>query len=315
MPTFARSTQINLDATPYYHCVARCVRRAFLCGDDPYTGENFDHRKPWFLTQLKRAAEVFAIDICAFAIMSNHFHVVLRVDADRAAGWSDEAVLRRYAKFFPLAARAVRELPRAQRRTRIDVLRTRLTDISWLMRVVCESVARRANREDEVTGRFWEGRFKSQPLLDEAALYTCMSYVDLNPVRAGIATSLDGSDFTSISQRMSQAAHRSVDIPIPLASLRGESRRTSTRATIDFRFEDYVLLLEWTGRACSAKSRATLKGAPTELLHSLGIDASAWLSTMTVGGLSAATALGHESSLAAEASRRDCRWLRGAAAG
>ena len=86
--TVARRKLIHLDSTPYYHRMARCVRRAFLCGDDRYSGKNYDHRKQWIVDKLKELAGVFAIDICAYAVLSNHYHVVLRVDQDRATGWS-----------------------------------------------------------------------------------------------------------------------------------------------------------------------------------------------------------------------------------
>lgn len=79
--TQPRSAIVSLEATPYYHCIARCVRRAFLCGDDHYSGKNFDHRKPWFTERLKLLAQVFSIDIAAYAIMSNHYHLVLHVTA------------------------------------------------------------------------------------------------------------------------------------------------------------------------------------------------------------------------------------------
>src|SRR5690606_10999732 len=98
--TRPRNQLVSIETTPYYHCIARCVRRAWLCGDDPYTGKNFDHRKPWLVQRLKFLAEVFAIDIAAYAVMSNHYHVVLHVDATRCAAWSDDEVIRRWTRLY-----------------------------------------------------------------------------------------------------------------------------------------------------------------------------------------------------------------------
>lgn len=327
MPSFTRTEQVNLSVTPYYHCISRCVRRSFLCGTDAYSGKNYDHRKGWFVERLRLAAEGFCIDVCAFAIMSNHFHVVLRIDAERGAGLSDNAVLLRYGKFFPLAAKAVRELPASVAADRIGVFRERLTDLGWFMRVINEHVSRRANKEDECTGRFWEGRFKSQALLDDAAVYTCMSYVDLNPVRAGLADSLEGAEFTSIQQRLREAAGRKsggrrrggkkpahggkpVPKPVPLAPLRGEGRG-GARTSLELRFEDYVAQLEWTGRALGRKSGGTLRGAPPAMLNAMKVDADAWLRAMRGAGLARLTLFGAPASIAAEAERRGRRWLHG----
>ncbi len=278
MPSLSRESQVDLSVTPFYHCISRCVRRAFLCGEDNFSGQNFDHRKGWFIERLRVATDAFAIDVCAYAVMSNHFHVVLRVDEERAARLSNEAVLRRTAKLFPFVAQSVRALADAAQQKQLAVLRSRLTDISWFMRVINEHVARRANQEDGCTGRFWEGRFKSQALLDEAALYTCMSYVDLNPVRAGMADTLEGSEYTSIAQRLREqalspgarahsvrsgrrkgatGAHRGGK-PIALAPLRAE-RRGRSRPALEMRFDDYRELLEWTGRAAGSKPGGTLR--------------------------------------------------------
>ena len=67
-----RSQQICLHETPYYHCISRCVRRAFLCGQDNLTGQSYEHRRIWVEDRLLTLGKIFAIDICAFAILNNH---------------------------------------------------------------------------------------------------------------------------------------------------------------------------------------------------------------------------------------------------
>lgn len=215
--TRARYQQVSIQDTPYYHCISRCVRRAYLCGDDPVTGRNFDHRKQWLVTRIKQLASHFAIDICAYAVMSNHYHLVLHVNNAQAESWSDADIMQRWREVFPRNGVLVETLlknqsSRAARKSlqqNLDLWRERLRDISWFMRCLNETIARQSNREDECSGRFWEGRFKSQALLDEKALVTCMAYVDLNPIRARATDSLENSDFTSIQERLIQHAKKS----------------------------------------------------------------------------------------------------------
>ncbi|MGF1467076.1 MAG: transposase [Sandaracinaceae bacterium] len=206
--TISRAQQVDLAATPYYHLVSRCVRRAFLCGRDPHSGRDYGHRKRWLVERLRELGDVFAVEVCAYAVMSNHYHVVLRVVAEAAAGWSADEVVERYGRLFKNVAGQLEGLTDEQRDERLELWRERLTSISWLMRTLNEYLARRANKEDGCTGRFWEGRFKSQALLDEAALLTCMSYVDLNPVRAGAAPRLDDAEHTSIRERLAAMGTR-----------------------------------------------------------------------------------------------------------
>ena len=165
--TRPRSTLVSVVDTPYYHCIGRCVRRAFLCGEDAVTGRSFSHRRHWMLERLKLLTETFAIEICAYALMSNHYHLVVKIDAKRALQWSAHDVVARWARLYsgpPYAQRflageplAAFERPLLERD--IAKWRARLVDLSWFMRCLNEWLARRANEEDACKGRFWEGRF------------------------------------------------------------------------------------------------------------------------------------------------------------
>ncbi|AHF05104.1 hypothetical protein MARPU_15575 [Marichromatium purpuratum 984] len=211
--TRPRASLVSLSDTPWYHVVTRCVRRAYLCGFDRLTGRSFEHRRGWVELRLRQLAGVFAIDVAAYAVMSNHVHLVVRLDAERASQWSDEEVLRRWRCLFRGPVVVKRFLSPATRagmtEAELEVIagliatyRARLADLSWFMRVLNESIARAANREDGVRGRFWEGRFRSQAILDETALLAVMAYVDLNPIRAGIAETPEASAHTGIAARI-----------------------------------------------------------------------------------------------------------------
>ena len=98
--TKPRKALISLEGTPYYHCVSRCVRRAWLCGFDKLTSRSFEHRRGWIVDRMKGLASVFAIDIAAYAIMSSHHHAILHVDRKRALGWSRTEVFERWRQLF-----------------------------------------------------------------------------------------------------------------------------------------------------------------------------------------------------------------------
>jgi hypothetical protein len=206
-----RSKYVNDGQIGVYHCVSRCVRRAFLCGYDVRTGQDYSHRKKWVVDRLRFLASIFAIDVCAYAIMENHPHSVLRTRPDIVATWLDQEVATRWLTLCPQKQRLKGKLipplkEQIQTLTacpeRITVLRKRLSSLSWFMGRLNEFIARAANKEDKVKGRFWEGRFKCQALLDEAAIAACMAYVDLNPIRAGVAATPEESNFTSIQERI-----------------------------------------------------------------------------------------------------------------
>jgi len=206
-----RSKYVKDGQEGVYHCFTRCVRRAFLYGHDPLTNRDFSHRKTWIVDRLRHLAAVFAIEVCAYAIMANHYHTILRLRPDIVATWSDWEVAMRWLTLFPRhrtldgtalppADEDIRALTHSPER--IAQLRQRLCSLSWFMGRLNEFIARAANKEDNVKGRFWESRFKCQALLDEAAIAACMVYVDLNPIRAGLAATPEESDFTSIQERI-----------------------------------------------------------------------------------------------------------------
>ncbi|MCA6064194.1 transposase [Thalassolituus marinus] len=284
-----REQQISIEETPYYHCVSRCVRRAFLCGTDLSTGECYEHRRGWLENKLLELPNTFAIQIAAYAIMSNHYHVVLYVDSETSKQWTDEQVIERWHSLFKgnlLSQRFMRgdgmnkaELARLQ--IYITEWRSRLTDISWFMRVLNESVAREANQEDECTGRFWEGRFKSQALLDEAALAACMAYVDLNPVRAGMAKNPEESDHTSIKARAekaksAQAPNHLHQQPKELLPFAGSPRQDMPKG-ISMKLTDYLELVDATGRIIREDKRGYISEGSAKILDRLGLDEERWL--------------------------------------
>ncbi|WP_444917513.1 transposase [Microbulbifer sp. JMSA003] len=280
--TLPRSSQISLDATPYYHCVSRCVRRAFLCGRDTESGKDYEHRREWIENRMLNLAEVFALDIAAYAVMSNHYHVVLYIDKKSADKWSLLEVIDRWQKLFKasnLAQRYLRgdTLDRCELKALEDVAsiwRERLTDISWFMRCLNESIARQANAEDKCTGHFWEGRFKSQALLDERALAACMAYVDLNPIRANIAKTPENSDYTSIQRRIRVAI--SGEQPKSLLPLVGDERQNMPKG-LPFQLEHYLELVDWSGRHLDPRKRGVIAENIPPILERLGISSEHWL--------------------------------------
>jgi REP element-mobilizing transposase RayT len=323
---YPRKSLICLDDTPYYHVVARCVRRAWLWGYDTYAGKDYSHRKHWVMQRLRFLSNVFAIDLCAYAIMSNHYHLVLRVDRERGTRLPQEEVVRRWTKIYrePLPVRRWREgsadaAERAIAEQLIERWRKRLVDISWYMRCLNEYLARRANAEDECTGRFWEGRFKSQALLDEAGLLTAMAYVDLNPVRAGVAATPEESEFTSIYARIQQyTSGRQVredhgprvrlNAP-PLLAFRNPGSRQEP--SLPMRFEDYLQLVDWTGRVARSDKNSAIDANLPSILMRLRIDPDAWRATMRVSGNPFGRALGRVKRLRAHARKLGQAWVRG----
>jgi REP element-mobilizing transposase RayT len=320
--TYARSQLVDDSQPGFYHCVSRCVRRAFLCGKDHYTGRSYEHRKGWVEDRLHTLAQAFSVSIYAYAVMSNHLHVVIRVDPTAVADWTDEEVARRWTHAYAgqygdvpeqavLDARVEQLL---QQPDRLLEVRARLGSLSWFMRALNEPIARMANREDHCTGHFWEGRFKSQVLLDEQAVLSCMAYVDLNPVRAGICDTLEDSDHTSIQQRLKETrksvhdrrAKKTVTAkPLgPLVGLRAAVRLSISQT-------DYIDLVEWTGQHSRPDKRGRLHKSEQPAQTASAARPRPWLTQVLGTETRFYRAIGSPAALRAAAESIGQHWLKG----
>ena len=194
MVACARRKLLGGERQAVFHCWTRCVRRAFLCGRDPHTHKDYSHRRDWIVRREEQLAGLFAIEIEFRAELSNHLHNVLRTLPRVARRWSAHEVARRWLTITKLAKWLSDDLPQpdpqrveqlAKDKKKIDKLRRRLSSVSWFMGILCENIARRANAEDDCTGRFWENRFRCREFADASAILLCGIYVDLNPYRVG----------------------------------------------------------------------------------------------------------------------------------
>lgn len=313
--TRPRTSLVSAADTRWYHCVSRCVRRAFLCGRDHQGSRDHGHRRAWVIDRLLELSRVFAIDVAAFAVMSNHHHLVLHLAPERAAQWSDDEVLRRWTRLFagpPLVQRYFSSGP-VLGKAEVDrvgeyatIYRHRLQDMSWFLRLLNETISRKANAEDGCTGRFWEGRFKSQALLDLPALISAMIYVDLNPVRAGMAATLEASVQTSIALRLQELRSGVAEAILMPFDATGR-----TAGAIPFALQDYIELADWTGRQYRPGKRGAIATSIPPILCSLGLQEEVF---MTMSGQLLKTygsAVGLPTMMVDHCARRELKYLRG----
>lgn len=287
--TKPRKQQIVLEATSYYHCVSRCVRRAYLCGSDFSTGHCYEHRRQWVEDKMLALADVFSLDVCAFAVMSNHYHVVFHINKEKAKSWTQYEVIERWHRLYkgnPLSQRFLQGQSMEQEELGLlkdltENWRQRLVSISQFMQILNESIARQANAEDGCTGRFWEGRYKSQALLDDAALAACMTYVDLNPIRAGVARSPETALHTSVQKRIQYAKkvispNQPNQQPSSLMPFVGNSGQELTYG-LPFQLKDYLELIDWTGRMVREDKHGVIAQKMPAILERLAIEPKHWL--------------------------------------
>ncbi len=293
----ARKEIVDPSSTPYYHCTSTCVRQMYLCGYDQASKKSFEHRRQWIVDRIEHLAKHFSIGVCAYAIMHNHYHIVLKLG--EAKSLTNAEVIQRWTSVYrgshPIIKRLIAGTASASdklmARKIIAKWRERLSSISWFMRALNEPIAKRANKESGHRGHFWESRFHSQALLDDFAMLGCMVYVDLNPIRAKMANSLNESDYTSIQQRIHlnnptvqrKIAHFKSDITNLNTTSSAEQRsfllplrNIHDDKVITFSLAEYIELVKWSGQLLHPRKRGHLAKDNPTLLRQLKIAPKLW---------------------------------------
>ena len=344
--TLPRSRLVSDDTAHWYHIVSRCVRRAYLCGD------GFEHRKKMIRKRLVHLSSIFSIEIASYAVMDNHLHLVLMLDPNGSDDWSDEEVVKRWLQAFPqhwdwTDDADCPDIDEAQIQAalqdpeRIVTWRARLSNLGWCLKALKEPIARRCNKEDNCTGAFWEGRYKSIPLLDQAALISCMAYVDLNPIRACMADKPETSDYTGIQERIdkrqtyekqqglrsrkSVSSNKTIQTkpqPITPKKLNGPEDHlwlTPIQQCITGEFgirnnylkpDDYFTIVENTGRIIRGDKRGAISKRLAPILKRLDIDVKRWIKCMKSHQQMLGSGIGHSTSRFHEATKRGLQWIR-----
>lgn len=319
---YARKALVSLQDTPYYHVIGKCVRHAWLWGINDASGKDYSHRKAWVLKRLELLSQVFAVDVCAYAVLSNHFHLVIHIDQKRALSWTAADVVERWSQLFSIPdlvkdwlAGESTPAERQHAEKLIEQWRSHLYSISWFMRCFREPLARRANIEDQVTGHFWTARFKSQALLDEKGLLTAMAYVDLNPIRAGIAATPETSDYTSIQARIEAVMRASNPVESPPATsieLLPFADEHLESPHLPFTLKDYLALVDWSGRQIRRdKCSGHIAAEQPPIFNRLKIDDEAWQRMMVANGNRFGRAIGPLDRLRTHAKTVGQCWIRG----
>lgn len=335
---YARKSVVQPGEPGVYHCISRCVRRASICGFDFLTKRNFEHRRLWIYERVQELPNIFAIEVFACAVMSNHYHLVIRVNPDEADCWSDEEVVWRWDKIYSVSKAITGVKGELDEATMNKALgnpelvaewRSRLCSISWFMKQINEPLARSANKEDGCKGRFWEGRFKCQHLADEGAVLACMAYVDLNPIRAGVAQTPEESDFTSVQARIieSQSNFTNEDSKqlqtksektgrsdwqrsewlTPLESIRVGSDSQGWQ----LKLEEYLTLIDETGRCMQEGKKGVIPTYLAPILTRMKLEENNWLMATEHFGNRFYRVCGQVNRMMSEAKKLGQRWFQG----
>ena len=318
--TIARKNIVDNETAGFYHCTNRCVRKSFLCGFDEFSKKDYSHRKDWLEKRIIELCDIFSIEVFAFAVMDNHYHAVLYLEPLAPLKWSDEEVAERWLNAYLgrldeskfAKQRELKKQAIMADKEKLALYRQRLGSLSWFMSRLNEPLAKQSNKEDVCTGRFWEGRYSAQALLDEAAVFSAMAYVDLNPIRAKLADSIEDSTNTSIKKRLNLI--KKID-PIEVqktldASITSLSNKIK-RKRLPISLKNYIELVEWTGKAIKYPNKHTMPSHVQSSLKQLNLQQNHWLKQIENYGKSYCHAVGPIELLKEKAKQLKLKWMKG----
>jgi len=294
-----RSETVDDSRSGIYHCCDRCVRRYALLDSDG------DRRRQWLHDRLHLLATAYAVDNVSMAVMKNHMHNILRTLPEIVATWSDREVVYRWLLIHPNRTRRRRmgidpDVPPQEveldlflgQPKLVDDLRSRLSSVSWFMKDLKEPIARRANREDDAPGHFWQSRFRCEPLLDDDAILTCATYVDMNPVAAGVTEDALTAKFTSVAEHLRRLLVETDGEKWPQGGAATEEEREAFLTLLDeieftpaipCRREPYLAAEETTVQACDW-DRPPASSEPSSSATALGPVPHRAVLPITLGG-------------------------------
>jgi hypothetical protein len=261
------------------------------------------------------------VDVLGFAVTPHQLDVVVWTRPDQTDGWSDAETIQRWRRVFP-ADRAEKRTAKKNGRLplpkkdespdRIGDMRQRLGTVSWFMRCLNEWLARTANREDGMTGRFWEGRFKCRVLLDESAIVTCLAYVDLIPFTHALLSDPGRMEHSSYFDRVQSATPgRSEAWLCPM----GKEAVDEGRSRVSLDLEDYLALIDWTARQWAPDPGEPMPDSLTEILRGLQIHPHRWVETVAGFERLFHRVAGRADSMAQWAEKAGKHWMAGVRSG
>jgi len=343
-----RSAVFDPKVVGIYHCFNQCVRQLFLLGDDPPTVQRNGQRQQMAVDELRRLAGVMGIEVLDFALMDNHVHCVLRNRPDVVASWSSREAASRWWVLCPgrrnrdgsPAECTEEDLDRWTADAEfMEMIRERLSSISWFMWFWLGKIAKTANAEDGKRGHFFAGRFKCKRLEDEGALLACSMYTVLNPLRAGMVTEPEEYRFTSLSARVAGQMRRNqralgqdvtgedpdawlaalfLDERAALVDEAGQppsnpfpSPRLTEKGYLPMNLERYLLLLRWTQAQAGLPVVSVVPQELETILTQLGLAPALWLDTVSRFEELFHYVVGRYEQMTLAAGRLSQRWLQG----